>query len=462
MFSRNKIHFEISERKVLLRIFDIASVLLALYLVDVLFNFNYFHISIRNYYWTVVLGLYISVLGTVFEMYNLQVASNQFQVIRSIVLTSSTTVLFYLLTPIFTPILPLNRIQILYFYIAIFLSLLIWRIFYQKFLASYRFEKNVILICDNDQVKELVTVLENIDPHYKILGYFNTDGVEDSKINYLKKLSIGDFEVFIKKNNISEIVIASQKAESISVDLYNQLLNLLENGFIIREYAQVYEQITQRIPIQHFNKDFYKHFPFSRNNQNKLYLLIIKIIDTLLSTLGLLLCAFFIPIILLGNAIGNQGKLFYKQTRVGKNGKSFEIFKFRTMVKNAEVDGAVFAKLNDSRITPFGKFLRNTRLDEMPQFYNILKGEMAFIGPRPERPFFVNELSKSMPFYETRHVIKPGITGWAQVNYAYGETKEDSLIKLQYDLYYIKHRSVFLDINIIIKTFSTVLFYRGQ
>ena len=462
MFSRNKIHFEISERKVLLRIFDIASVLLALYLVDVLFNFNYFHISIQNYYWTVVLGLYISVLGTVFEMYNLQVASNQFQVIRSIVLTSSTTVLFYLLTPIFTPILPLNRIQILYFYIAIFLSLLIWRIFYQKFLASYRFEKNVILICDNDQVKELVTVLENIDPHYKILGYFNTDGVEDSKINYLKKLSISDFEVFIKKNNISEIVIASQKAESISVDLYNQLLNLLENGFIIREYAQVYEQITQRIPIQHFNKDFYKHFPFSRNNQNKLYLLIIKIIDTLLSTLGLLLCAFFIPIILLGNAIGNQGKLFYKQTRVGKNGKSFEIFKFRTMVKNAEVDGAVFAKLNDSRITPFGKFLRNTRLDEMPQFYNILKGEMAFIGPRPERPFFVNELSKSMPFYETRHVIKPGITGWAQVNYAYGETKEDSLIKLQYDLYYIKHRSVFLDINIIIKTFSTVLFYRGQ
>lgn len=462
MFSRNKIHFEISERKVLLRIFDIASVLLALYLVDVLFNFNYFHISIRNYYWTVVLGIYISVLGTVFEMYNLQVASNQFQVIRSIVLTSSTTVLFYLLTPIFTPILPLNRIQILYFYIAIFLSLLIWRIFYQKFLASYRFEKNVILICDNDQVKELVIVLENIDPHYKILGYFNTDGVEDSKINYLKKLSIVDFEVFIKKNNISEIVIASQKAESISVDLYNQLLNLLENGFIIREYAQVYEQITQRIPIQHFNKDFYKHFPFSRNNQNKLYLLIIKIIDTLLSTLGLLLCAFFIPIILLGNAIGNQGKLFYKQTRVGKNGKSFEIFKFRTMVKNAEVDGAVFAKLNDSRITPFGKFLRNTRLDEMPQFYNILKGEMAFIGPRPERPFFVNELSKSMPFYETRHVIKPGITGWAQVNYAYGETKEDSLIKLQYDLYYIKHRSVFLDINIIIKTFSTVLFYRGQ
>jgi lipopolysaccharide/colanic/teichoic acid biosynthesis glycosyltransferase len=132
------------------------------------------------------------------------------------------------------------------------------------------------------------------------------------------------------------------------------------------------------------------------------------------------------------------------------------------MVKNAEVDGAVFAKINDSRITPFGKFLRNTRLDEMPQFYNILKGEMAFIGPRPERPFFVNELSKSMPFYETRHVIKPGITGWAQVNYAYGETKEDSLIKLQYDLYYIKHRSVFLDINIIIKTFSTVLFYRGQ
>ena len=132
------------------------------------------------------------------------------------------------------------------------------------------------------------------------------------------------------------------------------------------------------------------------------------------------------------------------------------------MIVDAENGTAVFATINDSRITPFGKFLRKSRIDEFPQFINILRGDMAVIGPRPERPIFVQEIASKMPFYETRHVVKPGLTGWAQVNYSYGESIDDSLIKLQYDLYYIKHRSIFLDINIMFKTFSTILFYRGQ
>ena len=181
-----------------------------------------------------------------------------------------------------------------------------------------------------------------------------------------------------------------------------------------------------------------------------------------MSLIGLSLGILLLPIILIGNFFGNRGKLFYTQERVGKNGEVFNIVKFRTMVKNAEKDGAVFATSNDARITPFGKILRKSRIDEFPQFINILKGDMAVIGPRPERPVFVKEIAEVMPFYETRHVIKPGLTGWAQVNYSYGETIDDSLIKLQYDLYYIKHRSLFLDFNIIFKTLSTILFYRGQ
>jgi lipopolysaccharide/colanic/teichoic acid biosynthesis glycosyltransferase len=121
-----------------------------------------------------------------------------------------------------------------------------------------------------------------------------------------------------------------------------------------------------------------------------------------------------------------------------------------------------WSQKDDLRITPFGNFLRRSRLDEIPQFINVLKGDMSIIGPRPERPYFVNELSRVIPFYETRHIIKPGLTGWAQVNYRYGSSVEDSLIKLQYDLFYIKHRSLFLDINVLVKTLSTVLYYRGQ
>jgi lipopolysaccharide/colanic/teichoic acid biosynthesis glycosyltransferase len=178
--------------------------------------------------------------------------------------------------------------------------------------------------------------------------------------------------------------------------------------------------------------------------------------------LGVGISLIILPLILVGNAIGNKGKIFYTQQRVGKDGIIFNILKFRTMVKNAEAGGAVFTTINDHRVTVFGKFLRKTRIDEFPQFVNILKGDMAVIGPRPERPVFVKEIAELMPFYETRHIIKPGLTGWAQVNYAYGETINDSLIKLQYDLYYIKHRSIYLDLNIAIKTITTVLFYRGQ
>ncbi|KAB1156553.1 exopolysaccharide biosynthesis polyprenyl glycosylphosphotransferase [Flavobacterium luteum] len=465
MVINKKIHFEISERKVLLRVFDVLSVMLALYFVSMVFNFNYFKIAKTNYFWTIVLGIYLNIFGTVFEMYNLQVASNQFQVIKSIVLTASTTVLVYLLTPIYTPVLPTNRIQIVIFYVAIFLSLFLWRMFYVRFLASNRFTKKVILICDKVQLKELVLGLENADPHYKVMGYINSDSTNDNKNNkndFIKIINVEKLEQFVIENSVSEVVIASQKTDGITINLYNQLIHLLENGYIIREYTQVYESITQRIPVQYVARDFYRFFPFSRSNQNHLYLLVVRILETIISLIGLLIGIVLTPFILLGNSIGNRGELFYTQDRVGKNGKIFKILKFRTMKVNSESNGAVFATINDFRATPFGKFLRKSRIDEFPQFINILKGEMAVIGPRPERPIFVTEIANVMPFYETRHVIKPGLTGWAQVNYSYGETIDDSLIKLQYDLYYIKHRSIFLDINIVFKTMSTILFYRGQ
>jgi exopolysaccharide biosynthesis polyprenyl glycosylphosphotransferase len=464
MKKRKDIHFEVSERKVLLRIFDFFSVLFSLYFVGIIFQFDYFNISATNYYWTIVLGLYLLFFGSVFEMYNLQVASNQYQVIKSIILTTSITVLSYLLTPIYTPVLPSNRLQILIFFFAIFGALFVWRMVYVRFFASNRFVKKVILVCDKEQVKELVDGLESADPHYRVLGFVNSDSTNlaDINLHHLKNIGIDELEVFVKQNSVSEVVIASQKTDGITVNLYNQLIHLLENGYIIREYTQVYETITQRIPVQYVSRDFYRYFPFSRSNQNHLYLTVVRFLEIVIALIGLGVGLIIVPLVLIGNLLGNKGNLFYTQERVGQNGKVFRILKFRTMIKNAEKGGAVFATSNDSRVTPFGKIMRKSRIDEFPQFYNILKGEMAVIGPRPERPVFVNEIAEVMPFYETRHVIKPGLTGWAQVNYSYGETIDDSLIKLQYDLYYIKHRSLFLDFNILFKTFSTVLFYRGQ
>jgi len=463
MKNNKDIHFEVSERKILLRIFDVMSVFVSLYLVGDIFNFNYLNISTTNFYWIIVLAVYILFIGSVFEMYNLQVASNQYQIIKSIILTSSTTVLIYLLTPIYTPFLPSKRLEILIFFFSVFGALFIWRMIYVRFFASNRFVKKVILVCDQDQAKELVEGLTSVDPHYRVLGFVNSDSASsNSEKLKIKSISIENLAKFVRQNSISEIVVASQKTDGITINLYNQLITLLEKGYIIREYTQVYEAITHRIPVQYVSRDFYRYFPFSRSNQNHLYLLIVRILEIIISIIGLSIGLLLLPLILIGNFFGNRGKLFYTQERVGKNGEVFNIMKFRTMVKNAEKDGAVFATSNDTRITPFGKILRKSRIDEFPQFINILKGDMAVIGPRPERPIFVKEIAEVMPFYETRHVIKPGLTGWAQVNYSYGETIDDSLIKLQYDLYYIKHRSLFLDFNIIFKTLSTILFYRGQ
>jgi exopolysaccharide biosynthesis polyprenyl glycosylphosphotransferase len=464
MTSNKKIHFEISERKVLLRVFDVLVVGLALYFVGKGFGLFYLTSSTTTFYYMLVLGLYLTSIGTVFEMYNLQVASNQYQVLKSILLTASTTVLLYLLTPVFSAVLPSNRLQIVVFFLTVFLALLFWRLFYVVFLASNRFVQKGVLICDTVQIKELIQGLEQHDPHYKIIGYVNVDqhGLNFDDYNAVKNIKGSDLISFVKEKGISEIVIADQNMNVITTELYQQLLLLLESGTTIREYTKVYEDRTHRIPVQYISRDFYRFFPFSRSNNNQIYLFGTQLINLMVAFIGLMASVVLIPFVLLGNAFANRGDLFYAQERVGKNGNVFRIYKFRTMIHNAETQGAVFSTVNDHRVTVFGKFLRKTRIDEFPQFFNILKGDMGLIGPRPERPVFVREIAERMPFYETRHVIKPGLTGWAQVNYSYGESFDDSLIKLQYDLFYIKHRSIFLDLNIALKTLTTVLFYRGQ
>ena len=458
------IHFEVSERKILLRLVDLAMVFLAIYILNFLPSFEYIEFNYENTVALILLGVYISVFGTVFELYDLQKASKIDSTFRSIVITTSIVVLFYLLTPILSPYLPEQRIQILYFYLAIILSILVWRFAYINVIESPRFYKRILLVVEVSNIDCIIRALQSSDPNYKIIGFINSDESHSDSVVFkgLKEYKPNEFLKVINEEKVSEVLVASLNTEAIITEVYQDLLLLLEKGFKIREYTQVYEELLQKVPIHYIGKDFYRYFPFSRSNENKLYIFFHRTFDIMFAIFGLLFGIAILPLVLMGNLIGNRGPLFYSQERVGKNSVPFKIMKLRTMIVNAEKDGMKWAKKNDSRITSFGKFLRRSRLDEIPQFYNVLKGEMSMIGPRPERPFFVSELSQSIPFYETRHIIKPGLTGWAQVKARYGASIEDSLTKLQYDLYYIKHRSIFLDLNIIIKTFSTVLYYRGR
>jgi exopolysaccharide biosynthesis polyprenyl glycosylphosphotransferase len=186
-----------------------------------------------------------------------------------------------------------------------------------------------------------------------------------------------------------------------------------------------------------------------------------RLLSFVVSLIALLICLPFIPFIILAVRLSSPGPIFFNQTRVGQRGRLFTAHKFRTMRADAEAGGAVWATKDDPRITRIGRVMRKTRLDEIPQLWNVLRGEMAFVGPRPERPEFVQWLAQEIPYYDLRHMIRPGITGWAQVRYRYGASLEETKHKLEYDLYYIKHQSIGLDLLIMFETIKTIILRRG-
>jgi exopolysaccharide biosynthesis polyprenyl glycosylphosphotransferase len=231
-------------------------------------------------------------------------------------------------------------------------------------------------------------------------------------------------------------------------------------GVPVIEFSRLSEEFTGKIPVSVINESW-----FLENLQefNKLGFEIFKrALDVtaalILGTIALLLG----PLIAVAIKLDSKGDVLFRQTRTGKGGREFRLIKFRTMTQDAEAHGAQWASERDNRITRVGAFMRKTRIDELPQLWNVIKGEMSLVGPRPERPEFVEKLAESIPFYGARHLVKPGLTGWAQINFRYGASIDDSMEKLQHDLYYLKNRSVSLELSILLKTIGTVLRYEGR
>lgn len=457
----NSRHITISERKIYLRVFDVVFAIAGLYWLDYLFSLQYFTFSNSNIgIWIGVLAFYLVFFGEIFEMYNLQVASDKYLTLRSTLITIIFTALFFVFTPILTPILPQNRIDILYFVFALLVAVGVNRFIYIAFIFSPRFFKNVLIIADTQKINEIIGYKNN-NKTFKIAAYVS-DVVLEEMHNYpFFNIKNVDLATLLKDYGINEILVCSEKVNLISPQLNNQLIELFEKGISIKSTDTFTEEELFRISETKLKKNFYNHFTFSKSHQNNMYLVFRRFLDIIFALLGIVFMVFLLPLMLLGNAIANRGPLFYFQNRVGKGGKLFAIIKFRSMNTNAEKEGAVWAKPADVRVTPFGRVLRKSRLDEVPQFINVLKGDMSLIGPRPERPEFLEKLEQELPFYSIRHVIKPGLTGWAQVMHPYAHTIADQHKKLLYDLYYIKERNLILDLKIVIKTISTVLFLRG-
>jgi sugar transferase (PEP-CTERM system associated) len=238
-----------------------------------------------------------------------------------------------------------------------------------------------------------------------------------------------------------------------------ELLDLRLRGVIIEDASFLMERLLGKLSLDGLNPStliFTHGFNVKATEQ-----LLRRLVSIAVSFIGLVLCLPFIPILILVVRFSSPGPIFFYQTRVGLRGRPFSVIKFRTMRQDAEKNGAVWATKNDARVTRVGRFMRKTRLDEIPQLWNVLKGDMGFVGPRPERPEFVQMLNREIPYYELRHIIRPGLTGWAQVRYQYGATIEETRYKLEYDLYYVKHMSVGLDLLIMFETVKTILLRRG-
>ena len=257
-----------------------------------------------------------------------------------------------------------------------------------------------------------------------------------------------------------DVAIVSTEYER-SAELLKNVVGVRMRGVSIYDIPTFYEKLTKKVPVEHLKDAWFVYTPLSGVGSNMYTQKLERFLDIVISIFGIIL-AFLIGLItVIVIKLDSKGPVFYIQRRVGKNGKCFDLIKFRSMKNNAEINGATWTLENDIRITRVGKTIRRLRLDEIPQMWNVLRGDISFIGPRPERPEFVKLLKEDIPYYSLRHSVKPGITGWAQVNYGYGSSKDDALEKLKYDFYYIKNKSLLLDFHIMLRTIKVVLFGSG-
>jgi exopolysaccharide biosynthesis polyprenyl glycosylphosphotransferase len=250
-------------------------------------------------------------------------------------------------------------------------------------------------------------------------------------------------------------VVALNALEPLTEETREALVHCVERGVELIPLLSIYEQLTLRVPAPYLNDTWFAEV--GERNRRRPYVLSKRLLDLTVAVAGLMVTVVIFPFVALAIRLaGGPGPMLYSQWRTGLLGRPFKMYKFRTMAQDAEKDGVRWAAPNDARVTPVGRFLRRTRLDELPQFWNVVKGEMSVVGPRPERPEFVSLLAERIPHYDYRHAVLPGVTGWAQVMFPYGASVEDTTEKLEFDLFYIKNRSFYLDLKIMIKTIGVM------
>ena len=467
-----------SERRLLLLIVDLAVMVGALVIAirggaDWLDTPGAF---VALWRWWATLAVLWWLIANLWECYDLARAASAPHSIISAAAAAALTVAIYQWIPVITPPLASRKLVLIFGLLAVG-GLVLWRGAYAVLFVQPNFYRRALVLGAGSSGQTLISALaqsssvSSANPlrgtGYRIVGFVDDDPTKHAAGQVAGVPVVGagpDLPRLARELAVDEVVLAITHRHTMAPATFEAVLACREAGLHITTMPALFEQLLGRVPVDHVGRNLQAVLPIDeRGATERLYWLVKRLADILLSAVGLVVLALLIPLVALANAIFSRGPLFYRQVRVGRGGKNFAVVKFRTMRPDAEQGtGAVWAKAGDSRITPAGRWLRKARLDEVPQLVNVLRGEMSLIGPRPERPEFMDELARQIPFYRARLAVKPGLTGWAQVRFGYGNSVDDARTKLEYDLYYVRHASFYLDALIVLKTIGVVLKLQGK
>lgn len=394
-------------------------------------------------------------LSYYFDLYEPQLVSSRFDVFFRVLLVLAFACFIASALMYFFPEIGIAKNVPIIGFTLLTLGLIAWRRSYDWIVWLSFFRERVYVIGSGETARATVELLRRRpDVGMEVVGWEDIQYDQAERRQYwVEQLE----SISTSRPEIHRIIVAMEfQRGELPVQ---QLLDLRFRGVIVEEVRSLRERLSGKIPLDGLRPSHFLYSEGFRVRTSQQFTR--QIVSILAAAVGLLLFAPFFPFVVLAVRLSSPGPIFFKQIRVGIGGRNFAVYKFRSMRTDAEAAGAKWATKNDPRVTPLGRFMRKTRIDEVPQLWNVLKGDMGFVGPRPERPEFVPMLAEQLPFYNLRHLIRPGLTGWAQVRYGYGATLAETKEKLEYDLYYIKHMSLGLDLLIMFETIKIILRRRG-
>ncbi len=470
--NRKPWQLRLGERKILLVLGDLIMAVLALQVslywwdqsmrfIDLDFEF----MQKQGYLWFYFLP--VIWLFLLLDLYDLQKANSWQKTVRGVFFSGLLGLVLYAIIYVYqvgSPDTLLPRLGVVIFLAGACLFTLIWRLFFIRLFTSVEFLRRFLLVGGGRSGQELLKVIQNIKP-----APFIVEGIVDDdpqkKESMIQDIPVigtcKDLIQIIRDKKITDVIVAI--TGQMQGGMFEALLEAQERGVIISRMPVIYEELAGRVPIQLLETDWILRSFVDKARLTGFSEIIKRLMDITGGFVGTLFFVFLIPFIGLAICLDDGWPIFYSQVRSGRGAQPYKIIKFRTMRRDAEADGRPkWAKEDDERATRVGKFLRKTHLDELPQFWNVLRGDMSLVGPRAERPELVDYFQQYVPFYRARLLVRPGITGWAQVNYGYASTVEETTLKLEYDLFYILNRSIILDMIIILRTPTTMFGFHGR